>query len=113
MFSFTSMGGKFDASVNQTKGPRNFRLSGQNYHKIGSLLPNEGSTPKFAQLYIYDTENEVTNRMNVIRCVLILFILYIRLIITVLINHYYQHITIHFVVAVKATIKSMLKLSPN
>ncbi|KAH0709621.1 hypothetical protein KY284_011048 [Solanum tuberosum] len=60
------MGGKFDASVNQTKGPRNFRLSGQNYHKIGSLLPNEGSTPKFAQLYIYDTENEVTNRMNVI-----------------------------------------------
>ncbi|KAH0778727.1 hypothetical protein KY290_005154 [Solanum tuberosum] len=67
MFSFTSMGGKIDASVNQTKGPRTFRLSGQNYHKIGSLLPNEGSTPKFAQLYIYDTENEVTNRMNVIR----------------------------------------------
>ncbi|KAH0757108.1 hypothetical protein KY290_020601 [Solanum tuberosum] len=66
MFSFTSMGGKIDASVNQTKGPRTFRLSGQNYHKIGSLLPNEGSTPKFAQLYIYDTENEVTNRMNVI-----------------------------------------------
>ncbi|KAG5610803.1 hypothetical protein H5410_022084 [Solanum commersonii] len=53
-------------SIKQTKGPRTFRLSGQNYHKIGSLLPNEGSTPKFAQLYIYDTENEKTNRMNVI-----------------------------------------------
>ena len=53
------MGGKIDASVNQTKGPRTFRLSGQNYHKIGSLLPTKGSTPKFAQLYIYDTENEV------------------------------------------------------
>ncbi|KAH0691484.1 hypothetical protein KY289_018842 [Solanum tuberosum] len=66
MFSFTSMGGKIDASVNQTKGPRTFRLSGQNYHKIGSLLPTKGFTPKFAQLYIYDTENEVQNRINVI-----------------------------------------------
>ncbi|OIT29002.1 hypothetical protein A4A49_62163, partial [Nicotiana attenuata] len=64
MFSFTSMGGKVDASVNQTKGPRTFKLSGQNYHQIGSLLPPEGSTPKFAQLYIYDTENEVQNRIH-------------------------------------------------
>ncbi|OIT26852.1 hypothetical protein A4A49_58757, partial [Nicotiana attenuata] len=58
------MGGKVDASVNQTKGPRTFKLSGQNYHQIGSLLPPEGSTPKFAQLYIYDTENEVQNRIH-------------------------------------------------
>nr|XP_016514870.1 PREDICTED: uncharacterized protein LOC107831602 [Nicotiana tabacum] len=58
------MGGKVDASVNQTKGPRTFKLSGQNYHQIGSLLPPEGSTPKFAQLYIYDTENEVQNRLH-------------------------------------------------
>nr|XP_009804789.1 PREDICTED: uncharacterized protein LOC104249954 [Nicotiana sylvestris] len=64
MFSFTSMGGKVDAFVNQTKGPRIFKLSGQNYHQIGSLLPPEGSNPKFAQLYIYDTENEVQNRMH-------------------------------------------------
>ncbi|XP_019240815.1 PREDICTED: uncharacterized protein LOC109220798 [Nicotiana attenuata] len=58
------MGGKVDASVNQTKGPRTFKLSGQNYHQIGSLLPPEGSTPKFAQLYIYDTKNEVQNRIH-------------------------------------------------
>ncbi|OIT18832.1 hypothetical protein A4A49_60773, partial [Nicotiana attenuata] len=58
------MGGKVDASINQTKGPRTFKLSGQNYHQIGSLLPPEGSTPKFAQLYIYDTENEVENRIH-------------------------------------------------
>jgi len=64
MFSFTSMGGKVDAFVNQTKGPRTFKLSGQNYHQISSLLPPEGSNPKFAQLYIYDIENEVQNRMH-------------------------------------------------
>ncbi|XP_070047144.1 uncharacterized protein [Nicotiana tomentosiformis] len=39
------MGGKVDASLNETKGPRTFKLSGQNYHQIGSLLPPEGSTP--------------------------------------------------------------------
>ncbi|XP_059289718.1 uncharacterized protein LOC132043247 isoform X6 [Lycium ferocissimum] len=66
MFSFTSMGGKVDVSVNQTQGPRTFKLFGQNYHQIGSLLPPEGSTPKFAQLYIYDTENEVANRINAV-----------------------------------------------
>ncbi|KAM3265154.1 hypothetical protein P3L10_002148 [Capsicum annuum] len=60
------MGGKVDASINQTRGPRIFRLFGQNYHQIGSLLPPEGSTPKFAQLYIYDTENEVSNRINAV-----------------------------------------------
>ncbi|XP_060210573.1 uncharacterized protein LOC132637510 [Lycium barbarum] len=64
MFSFTSMGGKVDVSVNQTRGPRTFKLSGQNYHQIGSLLPPEGSIPKFAQLYIYDTKNEMQNRMH-------------------------------------------------
>ncbi|XP_075096558.1 uncharacterized protein LOC142174626 [Nicotiana tabacum] len=66
IFAFTSMGGNVDFSINKTKGPRTFRLSGQNYHQIGSLLPLEGSSPKFAQLYIYDTENEVENRIHAI-----------------------------------------------
>ncbi|XVF50502.1 hypothetical protein PTKIN_Ptkin04bG0106100 [Pterospermum kingtungense] len=39
-------------------------LCGQNHHKIGSLLPVDGETPKFAQLYIYDTANELANRMR-------------------------------------------------
>ncbi|KAL3613373.1 hypothetical protein CASFOL_042786 [Castilleja foliolosa] len=39
-----------------------FRLHGQNYHLIGSLLPTEGQQPKFAQLYIHDTTNEIRNR---------------------------------------------------
>jgi hypothetical protein len=39
-------------------------LNGANYHKIGTLLPKDKGSPKFAQLYICDTENEVKNRMQ-------------------------------------------------
>ncbi|KAL3648627.1 hypothetical protein CASFOL_005030 [Castilleja foliolosa] len=67
MFCFTSMGGKIDHDINKGSGPRIFRLNGQNYHLIGSLLPEDGTTPKFAQMYIYDTENEVSNRKNSVR----------------------------------------------
>jgi len=64
MFSFTSIGGKIDASMNNGSAPPQFILNGHNYHLIGSLLPQDGSKLKFAQLYIYDTENEMSNRMN-------------------------------------------------
>ena len=64
MFSFTSMGGKIDNSVNNGRGPYVFKISGQNYHRIGSLLPNAESIPKFSQLYIYDTQSEVKNRIS-------------------------------------------------
>ncbi|KAH7533322.1 hypothetical protein FEM48_Zijuj04G0118500 [Ziziphus jujuba var. spinosa] len=66
MFSFTSMGGKINSSANRGRGLPVFRLHGQNYHKIGSLLPLEGSLPKIAQLYIYDIENEVSNRIQAV-----------------------------------------------
>jgi len=64
MFSFTSIGAKIHSSINDGCGPPQFILSGQNYHRIGSLLPDKGSSPKFAQLYIYDTKNETTNRVS-------------------------------------------------
>ncbi|KAL3616160.1 hypothetical protein CASFOL_039550, partial [Castilleja foliolosa] len=67
MFAFTSMGGKIDRSVNTGNGPPVFKLYGQNYHLIGGLVPTEGEQPKFAQLYIYDTSNEVANRINSVR----------------------------------------------
>jgi len=53
MFSFTSIGGKVHCSVNDGFGPPQFILHGQNYHRIGSLLPDSGETPKFAQLFTY------------------------------------------------------------
>ena len=59
MFVFTSIRGKIDRSINQGEGPPQFILHGQNFHKIGFLLPSNGQHPKFSQLYIYDTENEI------------------------------------------------------
>ncbi|XP_019158591.1 PREDICTED: uncharacterized protein LOC109155362 [Ipomoea nil] len=67
MFYFTSMGGKVDKNVNKGGAPPIFRLSGQNYHLMGTLLPEQGKEPHFAQLYIYDTANERNNRINAVR----------------------------------------------
>ncbi|GJZ76324.1 DNA helicase, partial [Tanacetum coccineum] len=64
MFAMTSFGAKIDESINAGRGPYVFKVSGQVYHWIGSLCPTVGETPKFLQLYIYDTENEVANRMS-------------------------------------------------
>ncbi|XP_061347670.1 uncharacterized protein LOC133293150 [Gastrolobium bilobum] len=66
-FSFTSFGGKVDGSVNDGSGPYCFRVGGQVYHAMGSFLPLDFHTPKFAQLYIYDIENEVENRLGFLR----------------------------------------------
>lgn len=64
MFCFTSFGAKIDNSINKGRGPYTFRINGQNYHLIGSLLPAQGEQPKFAQLYFFDTQNEPKNRMS-------------------------------------------------
>ena len=69
MFSFTSMAGKVDHKINNGTAPPVFLLGGQNYHSIGSLIPPVNEKPKFAQLYIYDTENEIQNRINAVRLV--------------------------------------------
>ncbi|XP_019195820.1 PREDICTED: uncharacterized protein LOC109189662 [Ipomoea nil] len=61
------MGGKIDRNVNKNGGPPIFRINGQNFHYIGSLLPVDGMKPHFAQLYIYDTNNEMDNRVNFVR----------------------------------------------
>ncbi|GJS70163.1 DNA helicase [Tanacetum coccineum] len=63
MFSMTSLGANIDNSVNTGKGPYVFRVSGQIYHWIGSMCPDEGKPPRFLQLYICDTTNEVNNRL--------------------------------------------------
>ncbi|GJW57391.1 DNA helicase [Tanacetum coccineum] len=66
MFAMTSFGAKVDDSVNKGRGPYVFKISGQIYHWIGSLFSEEGNHPRFLQLYIYiyDTRNEVSNRMQ-------------------------------------------------
>ncbi|KAM0870509.1 hypothetical protein ACQ4PT_039955 [Festuca glaucescens] len=66
MFAFTSIGVHVDDTVNVGNGPYVFKICGVVAHKIGSLLPSaDRPTPKFAQMYIYDTENELDHRMNI------------------------------------------------
>ena len=67
MFSFTSLGGKIDNSVNMGKGSKVFKLHGENFHLIGSMKPKPTESAKFSQLYIHDTENEVQNRIAALR----------------------------------------------
>ncbi|GJV30357.1 DNA helicase [Tanacetum coccineum] len=64
MFAMTSFGAKVDSSVNTGRGPYVFKVSGQIYHWIGSLCPEEGDHPRFLQLYIHDTHTEVANRLR-------------------------------------------------
>nr|XP_025660692.1 uncharacterized protein LOC112756337 [Arachis hypogaea] len=67
MFAFTSMAGKVNRGINNGTAPPTFSINGQNYHSIGSLIPNNNERPRFAQLYIYDTDNEVSNRILAVR----------------------------------------------
>jgi hypothetical protein len=68
MFAFTSTGGIVDKNINNGHAPYVFRMHGQNYHHIGTLLPEEGTRPRWAQLYFYDTEHEVSNRISSTQC---------------------------------------------
>ena len=46
--------------------PNSFHIQGGIYHNIGPLLPQSAShQPAFQQLYIYNTENELQNRLNI------------------------------------------------
>jgi hypothetical protein len=47
MFSFTSLGGQIVSNTSGNGGP-----------------PHHSQASKFAQLYIYDTQNEISNRMS-------------------------------------------------
>nr|GEX79200.1 hypothetical protein [Tanacetum cinerariifolium] len=64
MFCFTSFRAKIDHSINTRRGPYTFRVYGQNYHRMGSLLSAEGVQPRYAQLYFFDTENKIGNQMS-------------------------------------------------
>ena len=63
MFAMTSLGAEVDNSINRGRGPYVFKISGQLYHQIGCLCPEANARPQFLQLYIYDTDHEVANRL--------------------------------------------------
>ncbi|XP_058784726.1 uncharacterized protein LOC131659570 [Vicia villosa] len=64
MFAFTSPGAKMDNRFNNGRSPPNYRIQGQSCHRIGSMLPLPGQNPRFAQLYIFDTEHEIHHRVK-------------------------------------------------
>ncbi|PWA46253.1 helitron helicase-like domain-containing protein [Artemisia annua] len=64
MFAMTSFGATIDSSINTGRGPYVFRVSGQIYHWIGGFCPENDDTPRFLQMYIYDTDHEVQNRLS-------------------------------------------------
>ena len=66
ILAFTSLGGNIDHSVNNGTAPYVLNLNGQNHHIIGSLIPIDGQKTQFAQLYIYDTKNEIANRIDAV-----------------------------------------------
>ncbi|XP_058755824.1 uncharacterized protein LOC131629044 [Vicia villosa] len=55
---------QFDTTYSKRGGPPTLRLQGQTCHRIGTLLPETGQPPQYAQLYIYDTDNEVEHRIK-------------------------------------------------
>ena len=68
VLSFTSVGARIDEQLaTGRQGVFTYRLKGELIHRIGSLLPAEGNAPAFLQMYIYDTQNEVDNRMAQMR----------------------------------------------
>lgn len=64
MFAMTSFGGKVDESLNIGSGPYVFKIEGKVYHRLGSYSPPPNERPRFLQMYVYDTENKVFNRMT-------------------------------------------------
>lgn len=63
MFAFTSLGVKYDKELaKRYHGIYTFRVQGQMYHFIDDLLPSN-QQPRNLQLYIYDDDTEMLNRM--------------------------------------------------
>src|SRR5271156_695035 len=69
-FAFTSLGVKIDSSVTGAPGgPFSFRINGELHHRMGSLLPEDGSLPRYAQLYVHGgfqatLDNRLRNNPN-------------------------------------------------
>ncbi|KAG7980703.1 hypothetical protein I3843_05G196400 [Carya illinoinensis] len=63
-FAFTSFGVIFDKELcSRNRGIYTFRVQGQMYHYIEDLVPEDGH-PSYLQLYFFDTEHELENRIH-------------------------------------------------
>lgn len=58
-FSFTSTGCNVIRPANG-KGPYSFKIHGKLYHQLGTFDPMHGQPARYAQLYIHDTDHDLT-----------------------------------------------------
>ena len=58
------MGATFDQGLLQGNGPYVLRLHDELCHDHGTLLPNDGAPPAYAQLYISDPAMALQQRMQ-------------------------------------------------
>lgn len=67
-FAFTSLGTSGPADpIMRTAGPPVFKVGGELYHRIGSLLPRDDSDPQFLQAYILDGSEAARSRTYSLR----------------------------------------------
>jgi len=68
-FAFVSLGCKVDNKFPGYRGPPTFRIHGELYHRIGSLIPPSNQDPMFSQIYFYDSsyDSQVARRLQFIR----------------------------------------------
>ncbi|KAK1402506.1 hypothetical protein POM88_002111 [Heracleum sosnowskyi] len=63
-FAFTSVGANVDREINNGGGPYVYRISGEVYHQIGSLHPEGSKKAVFSQIYMYDNQQQLEERLN-------------------------------------------------
>ena len=53
-----------ETKFGNSRGPPVYKISGSMYHLSPNVLPEPGAEPKFAQIYIYDSEQQADIRMQ-------------------------------------------------
>lgn len=63
-FAFTSSGGPghLDGSVLDGRGPPCYKIQGELFHRIGAIHPDDGRSPIYSQLYVYDPQEALGYR---------------------------------------------------
>ena len=66
VLAFASLGAHVDNSLSRGRGIYTFKVHGSIYHNIGPMMPGgvADQAPRFAQLYFYDTDHELQNRLH-------------------------------------------------
>ncbi|KAL8522051.1 hypothetical protein ACS0TY_012267 [Phlomoides rotata] len=64
MFSFTSMGGEIDDSINKCSGSYVFKLGGENYHQIGTRMHNLPTASEVTALISGDIDITMEKEMR-------------------------------------------------